>query len=129
MLLVALAHALGGTNLLDKIMAAFGAKQKAKVATVEVDEALKAKLKGLVYDDELVEQLLPVFTALKSVEGFEQVMTLLESKESQIEAIAGGEAFTQQTSPEHTVQEEEEEQSTVQPITDVAAILAARYKS
>lgn len=116
--------------MLDKIMAAFGAKQKAKVATVEVDEALKAKLKGLVYDDELVEQLLPVFTALKSVEGYEQVMELLESKESQIEAIAGGDAFKQQTSPEHTeVQEEEEEQSTVQPITDVAAILAARYKS
>lgn len=113
--------------MLDKIMAAFGAKQKEKAVTV--DEALKAKLKGLVYDDELVEQLLPVFTALKSVDGFEQVMTLLESKESQIEAIAGGEAFKQQTSPEHTVQEEEEEQSTALPITDVAAIMAARYKT
>lgn len=113
--------------MLDKLMAAFGAKQKEKVVTV--DEALKTKLKGLVYDDELVEQLLPVFTALKSVEGFEQVMTLLESKESQIEAIATGDAFKQFTSPEHTEVQEEEEQSTVQPITDVAAIMAARYKT
>lgn len=113
--------------MLDKIMAAFGAKQKEKAVTV--DEALKAKLKGLVYDDELVDQLLPVFTALKSVDGFEQVMTLLESKESQIEAIANGDAFKQLTTPEHTEEQEEEEHSNVQPITDVAAIMAARYKT
>lgn len=113
--------------MLDKLMAAFGAKQKEKV--VEVDEALKAKLKGLVYDDELVDELLPIFSKLKQSEGFEQVMTLLESKEAQIEAIASGDAFKQQTTPEHVVSEEEEtEQSTAQPLTDAAAILAQRFK-
>jgi thioredoxin-like negative regulator of GroEL len=113
--------------MLDKLMAAFGAKQEKKVT--EIDEALKAKLKGLVYDDELVDELAPIFAALSQVEGFNKVFDLLETKERQIEAIAGTDSFSQQTTSDIQVQEETTEQSTAQPQTDVAAILAQRFKS
>jgi hypothetical protein len=83
----------------DKIMGAKGTKEAAKQE--DVTAQVKAKLKGIVYDDSIVEELLPVFMKLKSSEGFEKVIELLETKERQIEAMTGGEWFKQETDPDN----------------------------
>lgn len=74
---------------------------------------VKQQLKGLVYDDELVEELAPVFMRLQGVEGFNQVMELLVTKEKQIEAISGGDWFKQESKSD--TDEEEIETKPNQP--------------
>ena len=89
----------------EKIMGAKGTKEQAKKADIE--SQVKGKLKGIVYDDSIVEELLPVFMKLQSAEGFEKVLELLETKERQIEAMTGGEWFKQESDPDKKVAEED----------------------
>lgn len=100
-------------NLLERLLNASGKKKEQQSDSVK--EAVKAKLKSLVYDDEIVEELLPTFLTLQGVEGFGKVLELLESKEQQIEAISGGDWFNKTTEDEvktHSTKEDEEQEST-----------------
>lgn len=107
---------------LDKIM---GAKTKHQETKQEdVSKAIAAKLKSLVYDDELVTELLPVFVKLHNTEGFDKVVQLLETKEQQIEAISGGQWFKQESDPDTQAPQDEPEQSSGDL---VAAILSKRH--
>lgn len=93
-------------GLLERIMG--GASKKAELNKGALEEAVKQRLKGLVYDDAIVEELTPAFMKLQGVEGFDVVMELLETKESQIESISGGDWFKQESNPEQKHQEEEQ---------------------
>lgn len=72
---------------------------------------IKQQLKGLVYDDELVEELAPVFMRLQGIDGFNQVMELLVTKEKQIETISGGDWFKQESSDAQSEEEIETKQT------------------
>lgn len=109
--------------MFDKLMGGF--KKKADVNHTSSLEMYKKKLGGLVYDDELINELAPIFAKLHSVEGFDKVFELLESKERQIEAIAGGEWTEQQH--EHTQQEEEESHEEQGDYLTAEQILAQRH--
>ena len=133
--------------MLDKLMGAFVTMMKSKeLATSEEKpkEELKDELKDelkyepkaaldpvlvsqwevalekFVYDPELAKELAPVFVSLLSVEGFDKVIELLETKEKQIEAISSG--CNQQSNPD---QKQEPQEVKPQTATD---ILKARYK-
>ncbi len=82
-------------NWLSKLMTGHG--KRTENAKVDALASYKAKLKGLVYDDDLVAELAPVFAALHGTDGFDKVVELLETKETQIQAISGGEWFEQET--------------------------------
>lgn len=68
-----------------------GFRKKAEHQQTSQLEVYKEKLKGIVYDDEIVEELAPIFAKLHSQEGFDKVWEVLEGKETQLEALAGGE--------------------------------------
>ena len=104
----------------DKIMGAKGTKEAAKQE--DVTEQVKAKLKGIVYDDTIVEELLPVFMKLKSSEGFEKVIELLETKERQIEAMTGGEWF-KETDPDN-----KEESGNKEAVISADDILKSKFE-
>ena len=95
-------------SLLERLMG--GAKKKVDENKQGLELQIKQQLKGLVYDDELVEELTPVFMRLQGVEGFNQVMELLVTKEKQIETISGGDWFKQESKSD----EDEEEINTKQ---------------
>ena len=61
----------------------------------------KKQLTGIVYDEELAEQYAALFVKLKEHDPEGTLMELLESKEKQIQAIADGSAFKEE-SPEST---------------------------
>ena len=79
----------------------------------------EVQLERFVYDPELAKELAPVFVSLLSVEGFDKVIDLIETKEKQIEAISGSQH--QQTDP---LQKQEEKE--VKPTT-ATDILKARH--
>lgn len=113
-------------TLLERLMGS--SKKKVEANQDQLTAQIKAQLKGLVYDDELVDELLPVFIGLQGKEGFDKVVELLTTKEKQIEAIAGGDWF-KKDKPEENQQHEqrqEEEQSTGNLVDD---ILKAQYES
>lgn len=85
-------------SLLDRLLGS--ANKKVDENRSVLEEQIKQRLKGIVYDDELVNELTPVFMKLNGVEGFNQVFELLETKERQIETISGGDWFKQETKPE-----------------------------
>lgn len=113
-------------SLLDKLLGA--SKKKAIENKPKLEEALKLKLKGLVYDDELVNELLPVFAALQGVEGFSTVLELLESKERQIEAITSGDLFKQEVKQDKTVNTNEDDNDADDVSNLVDQILSKKYK-
>ena len=76
-------------------------------------------LERFVYDPQLAKELAPVFVSLLSVEGFDKVIELLETKEKQIEAISSG--SNQQSNPD---QKQEVKEVKPQTATD---ILKARH--
>lgn len=59
----------------------------------ELLKSYKEKLKGIVYEDELVDQFAPIFVKLHEHDADGVVFELLENKEKQIQAIADGSAF------------------------------------
>jgi len=96
-------------SLLERLLG--NAKKKVDENKQNLERQVKQQLKGLVYDDELVEELAPVFMKLHGVEGFNQVMELLVTKEKQIEAISGGDWFKQESSDEQSEEEIETKQT------------------
>lgn len=76
-----------------------------------LEAQLREKLTGILYDDELVEELLPAFISLSGNENFPTVMELLESKEKQIESITGGDWFKQDNlEPDVNITKEHQEE-------------------
>ena len=133
--------------MIDKLMGAFVTMMKSKAlkpSEEEPKEELKDELKDepkeepkavldpvlvsqwevalekFVYDPELAKELAPVFVSLLSVEGFDKVIELLETKEKQIEAISSG--SNQQSNPD---QKQEPQEAKPQTATD---ILKARHQ-
>ena len=95
------------------------AEQKAVLDPVLVSQ-WEVQLERFVYDTELAKELAPVFVSLLSVEGFDKVIDLLETKEKQIEAISGS-SQQQQTDPW-----QKQEVKEVKPTT-ATDILKARH--
>ena len=103
--------------MLDKILGAFKAKNKPaqeeeqkpmdegqpEAVKPAVDPAKVAewadKVVAYVYDEELAQEIAPVFAAMEGQEGFDKLIELLDSKEKQIEAISKG-SSEGKTSPE-----------------------------
>ena len=129
--------------MIDKLMGAFVTMMKSKALATSEDEPAaepaaepkdepkaaldpvlvsqwEVQLERFVYDPELAKELAPVFVSLLSVEGFDKVIELLETKEKQIEAISSG--CNQQSNPD---QKQEPQEVKPQTATD---ILKARYK-
>lgn len=110
-------------SLLDKMMGAWKVKN-----TVNVEEDLKGikdKLKAVLYDDELVETLAPVFAKLQAQEGFDKVWEVIETKESQIEALSK-EGFWSQSTDTSNLGGNEEEESDVDAVD---ALINQRYNN
>lgn len=115
--------------MLDKLMAGFGKRHdKAKEDALS---SYKTKLKGLVYDNDLVEELAPIFARLHGSEGFDKVMSLLETKEAQITSIAGGEWFKQESSDGDNTQETQKQASDEEQTKTLTAeeILIQKYST
>ena len=110
-------------SILERLMGS--AKSKASTNQSMLEETVKQKLKGLVYDDELINELLPTFVKLYSVEGFSTVVELLEAKEKQIETISGGDWFKQETDPQNKDQQQEQQENESDPVDD---LLKTKYK-
>ena len=111
-------------SILERLMG--GAKTKASTNQSVLEETVKQKLKGIVYDDELINELLPTFVKLYSVEGFSTVVELLEAKEKQIETISGGDWFKQETDPQNKDQQDNTQQENESdPVDD---LLKTKYK-
>ena len=103
--------------MLDKMLGAFKAKIKPaqeeeqkpmdegqpEAVKPAVDPAKVAewadKVVAYVYDEELAQEIAPVFAAMEGQEGFDKLIELLDSKEKQIEAISKG-SSEGKTSPE-----------------------------
>ena len=101
-------------SLLERLMGA--SKKKVDENQGALEAQIKAKLKGIVYDEELVDELTPVFMRLNGVDGFNQVLELLETKERQIEAISGGDWFKQESDASNKQEKEEESSNLVDSI-------------
>ena len=86
-------------SLFERLMGSANKKVDENKGALEAQ--IKQRLKGIVYDEELVNELAPVFMKLQGQEGFNQVFELLETKEKQIEAISGGDWFKKETNPEN----------------------------
>jgi len=88
---------------LDKLLSGFRKKQKPPVEKKpEVDAELVSKyterMKGVVYDDELASTFGEIFASLNGTkEVSEEILELLEMKERQIQAIAEGGVFEQES--------------------------------
>ena len=114
--------------MLDKLLGGF--KQRHEVAKNDALEAYKQKLKKIVYDDDLVDELAPVFAQLHGTEGFDKVFDLLESKEKQIEAISGGEWFEQESDVDRDSNSDNKDDTAEQTETLTAdEILAKKYET
>lgn len=111
---------------LDKFMKGHGEReQRGKDSALTM---YKEKLKGLVYDNEIVEELAPVFAKLHGQEGFEKVFELLETKEQQIAAISGGEWFEQQTDQSENNTSDGSNEDNDEEVLSADEILAKKYE-
>lgn len=110
-------------SLLERLMGASTKKVDDNKNALEAQ--VKAKLKGILYDEELVNELAPVFMRLQGVEGFDVVLDLLETKERQIEKISGGDWFKQETNPDDKTTETEQEDNGVNLVD---SILSKKYE-
>lgn len=113
-------------SLLDRLMGA--GKKKVEANKDALTAQITAQLKGLVYDDDIVAELLPVFLSLQGKEGFDKVVELLTTKEAQIEAIAGGDWFKQEKPADTETHERVEEEAKQTAANMVDDILKAQYE-
>ena len=114
-------------TLLECLMGA--GKKKVEANQDALTAQITAQLKGLVYDDELVSELLPVFMGLHGTQGFDKVVELLTTKEAQIEAIAGGDWFKKEKPADTESHEKGEDESNTQSGANlVDDILKAQYE-
>lgn len=104
-----------------------GQKERGNIAQENNLSLYKEKLKNLVYNDEMVEELAPVFAKLHGQEGFEKVFELLETKEQQIVAISGGDWFKGEIDPEEQTPKAEEEPKS-EKLLSADEILAKKYE-
>ena len=111
-------------SIFDRLLGS--AKTKATNNKSVLEEQVKQKLKGLVYDDELVNELLPTFVKLYSVDGFSTVVELLEAKEKQLETVSGGDWFKQESDPSKKKQTDAEDEE--QESDSVDELLKTKYK-
>lgn len=113
-------------TLLERLMGA--GKKKVEANQGQLEEQVKAQLKGLVYDDELVAELLPIFIGLQGKDGFDKVVELLTTKEKQIEAIAGGDWFKKEKPAESETLEQGKDKAQNTSTNLVDDILKAQYE-
>lgn len=126
-------------ELFDKLLGGFKKKKELETKTQqtqkpEVNQELinqyKEKLIGLVYDEEVAESLAPVFAKLSSVEGFDVVYELLETKEKQIETVSSSDwlkpAVTEQD--EESIEQQQEQDQTGSKVLTAQEILAQQFK-
>lgn len=96
---------MGQKGFLERILSSKSKK------VVQNQDDLKAKMRerllNIVYEEELADELLPVFMNLQHEEGFSMVLELLETKENQIEVISGGDWFKQESKPDKLIQDDE----------------------
>lgn len=109
---------------LDKIMSGHG--KRAETAKEDSLEHYTKVLKTIVYDDDLVKELAPVFSKLHGVDGFDKVFELLETKEQQISAISGGD-WHKQDSDAHQDLDKDEQEDEVEALS-ATEILELKYK-
>jgi len=115
-------------TLLERLMG--GAKKKTENNKSKFEAQVKEKLKGLVYEDELVEELAPVFMNFYGQDGFDKVLELLYTKEQQIEYISGGDWFKQETNPDDKKEIQDDEDDGVdKTLSNVDAILSKKYST
>lgn len=113
-------------SIFEKLIGA--SKKRAIANKPNLEQALKEKLTRIVYDEDLVNELLPVFMKLQGQEGFNEVMDLLESKEKQIETISNGDWFKQETNKEDkTINTNEEDEDNQETDNLVDSILNKKY--
>lgn len=93
----------------------------------QIVKEYKKKLKGILYDDDLVEELAPVFAELHGSEGFDKVIELLETKEKQIEAISEGDFHEQTTDQQEQQDQESDEDEDEKPSFTADQILIDKY--
>lgn len=104
--------------MIEKLLSGWNKSRKPKEEQEQkpsIDEELlnsyKQKLKGIVYDDELVEQYAPIFAKLHEHDAEGSLIDLLENKEKQIQAIADGSAFKEVSGQDGKDTEIEQQQS------------------
>lgn len=112
-------------SLFDRILGA--ASKRTEKSQEALTGQVKEKLKALVYDDELVDELLPTFTKLWTQEGFSTVLELLETKEKQLETISNGDWFKQDTDPETKEDTSKDSEESQDEVSMVDEILSKRY--
>lgn len=115
--------------LFDYMLEAINKRKKAPVTApvVEVDELaeVKARLKKIVYDDAVVDQLAPIFGKLNSDE-YAPVWELLETKEAMLSEVSG-DLFTQESTPNVTVDEDDAANTGSDKVLTAEDILRATY--
>lgn len=113
-------------SMLERLLGA--SRKKAEGNEEQMKAQLKEKLKGLLYDDELVEEMVPIFLGLQGKPGFDKIVELLETKEKQIEAISGGDWFKKESDANSKVEKEEEDE-TDSSVNLVESILKTKYET
>lgn len=108
-------------GLLEKLLS--GSKGKVGKNQSALKAKVKEDLKAILYDDELVEELFPIFESLSSHAGFDKVMEILTTKEKQIDAISSGSYFKQESEDFSGdldgEDEDDEEDSTTDPLVEM----------
>lgn len=114
-------------SLLDRLLG--GAKNRTQNNQSKLEEQMKERLKPLVYEDELVDELAPIFAKLQGQEGFEKVFEVLETKEKQIEYISGGDWFKKETDDTNVDRSEIQKgiDKTDETLKSVTDILSGKY--
>lgn len=109
-------------TFLEKLQKGFS--KKAEHHQVDNLDMYKQKLKDIVYDQEIIDELAPVFAKLHGSEGFDKVFQLLQDKESQLVQIAGGEWYSEGKPDQETTIDNEDH--TPEEVT-AESILAKKY--
>ena len=103
-------------------------KGKKKPAPTEEDPltAVKERLKKIVYDDEVVDQLAPLFSKLG--DEYAPVWELLEAKEAMLSEVSE-DLFVQETNPTVTDAQNQPEKTAGDKVLSAEDILRAQYSA
>jgi len=111
--------------LLERLLGS--AKKKTQDNQGRLEAQIRERLKAIVYEDEIVEELMPAFMSLHGKEGFDQVLDLLETKERQIEAISGGDWFKQESDPSVKDEPDDKHEEEEDLVTLTSSIISKRH--
>lgn len=92
---------------------------------IQKENELKARLKKLVYQDNIVDELLPVFSKLDA-EQSAPIFELLETKEQVISTLFDRESPEEEESTENNFSEEQEQEEPEDVLT-AEEIIRAKY--